>query len=118
MHISEKVKKELLSFLKDNRKADLILTYLYFVEKEFKLKPVAFIREKKIYQNLDELLNKLEKEGKLYRETEIKIQFGQQYVNEDTKKKINKIDFIEKTFYKNYDVLKEYVKEKNISIIE
>ena len=39
-------------------------------------------------------------------------------INEDTKKKINKIDFIEKTFYKNYDVLKEYVKEKNISIIE
>jgi hypothetical protein len=86
MQISEKTKKDLLDFLKHNKKADLILTYLYYVEQENDLEPVLFIREKKIYQSLDNLLEKLEKEGKLYRETEIKIQFGQLSVNEETKK--------------------------------
>jgi hypothetical protein len=86
MQISEKLIKEILDFLSENKKADLILTYLFFVEQKFNLKPVLFAREKKIYQSLDKLLEKLEKEGKLYRETEIKIQFGQQSVNEETKK--------------------------------
>ncbi|MFA6118327.1 MAG: DUF2709 domain-containing protein [Parachlamydiales bacterium] len=86
MQISDKLIKEILDFISNNRKADLILTYLFYVEKKFNLKPVLFAREKKIYQSLDELLDKLEKDGKLYRETEIKIQFGQQSVNEETKK--------------------------------
>lgn len=86
MQITEKIKKELLNFLDENRKADLILTYLFYVEQKNDLKPVLFIREKKIYKSLDNLLEKLEKEGKLFRETEIKIQFGQQSVNEETKK--------------------------------
>lgn len=86
MQITEKLKKEILNFLKENKKADLILTYLYYVEQKNNLNPVVFVREKKIYQSLDNLLEKLEKEGKLYRETEIKIQFGQLSVNEETKK--------------------------------
>jgi hypothetical protein len=86
MQISEKLVKEMLKFIKQNRKADLILTYLFYVEKKFNLKPVLFLREKTIYQSLEGLLEKLDKEGKLYRETEIKIQFGQQNVNEETKK--------------------------------
>lgn len=86
MQINEKTKKDILNFLKQNRKADLILTYLFYVEQKNDLKPVLFVREKKIYQSLDFLLEKLEKESKLFRETEIKIQFGQQSVNEETKK--------------------------------
>ncbi|NGX63596.1 MAG: hypothetical protein KR126chlam6_01008 [Candidatus Anoxychlamydiales bacterium] len=86
MQITEKTKKEILKFLKKTRKADLILTYLFYVEKKFDLKPVLFAKEKTIYQSLDFLLNKLEKAGKLYRETEIKIQFGKQNVNDETKK--------------------------------
>jgi hypothetical protein len=86
MQISEKTKKEILNFLKSNRKVDLILTYLFYVEKKFDLKPVLFAKEKTIYQSLDFLLEKLEKDGKLYRETEIKIQFGKQNVNDETKK--------------------------------
>jgi Protein of unknown function (DUF2709) len=39
-----------------------------------------------IYQSIDALIEKLEKEGKLWRETEIKIQVGQPSVNEDTQK--------------------------------
>lgn len=86
MQITEKIKKDILNFLSENKKADLILTYLFYVEQKNDLRPVLFVREKKIYQSLDRLLDKLEKEGKLYRETEIKIQFGQQSVNEETKK--------------------------------
>ncbi len=84
--ISENLKEELERFLKKNRKADLITTYLFFLERKYNLKPVLFIRDKTIYQSQDELLKKLEDQGKLWRETEIKIQMGQQSVNEQTKK--------------------------------
>jgi hypothetical protein len=84
--ITEKLKHDLDLFLKNNRKADLVTTYLFFLEKKFQLKPVLFIKEKMIYQSMDELIEKLEKEGKLWRETEIKIQVGQPSVNEETQK--------------------------------
>jgi hypothetical protein len=84
--ISETLKDELLRFLKKNRKADLVTTYLYFLEKKFNLKPVLFVRDKMIYQSQEELIKSLEQQGKLWRETEIKIQYGQQSVNELTKK--------------------------------
>ncbi|MBN2479040.1 MAG: DUF2709 domain-containing protein [Parachlamydiales bacterium] len=86
MKIADKIKNELLKFLKQNKKADLITTYLFYLEKNFNLKPVLFLKEKMIYKSLDELIKKLENEGTLYRETEIKIQFGHQEVNEETKK--------------------------------
>jgi hypothetical protein len=84
--ISESLKEELLKFLKKNRKADLITTYLFFLEKKHHMQPVLFLKEKTIYQSKDELVQELEKSGKLWRETEIKIQIGQQAVNEETKK--------------------------------
>ncbi|NDD58617.1 MAG: DUF2709 domain-containing protein [Chlamydiae bacterium] len=84
--ISETLKDELHSFLQRNKKADLISTYLFFLEKKFNCNPVLFIREKTIYQSQDLLLKRLEEQGKLWRETEIKIQTGPQGVNELTKK--------------------------------
>lgn len=84
--ISENLKEELLKFLKKNKKADLITTYLFFLEKKFNIDPVLFIRDKMIYQSQDDLVKKLESQGKLWRETEIKIQYGQQSVNDQTKK--------------------------------
>ncbi|MEN9343772.1 MAG: hypothetical protein RLZZ453_559 [Chlamydiota bacterium] len=84
--ISETLKNELLRFLKKNKKADLVTTYLFFLEKKFHISPVLFIREKTIFQSEEELIKKLESEGKLWRETEIKIQHGQQSVNDQTKK--------------------------------
>jgi hypothetical protein len=84
--ISETLKDELLKFLKKNKKADLITTYLFFLEKKFNIDPVLFIRDKMIFQSQDDLVKKLESQGKLWRETEIKIQYGQQSVNEQTKK--------------------------------
>lgn len=84
--ISETLKDELLRFLKKNKKADLITTYLFFLEKKFHIDPVLFIRDKMIYQSEEDLLRKLETQNKLWRETEIRIQYGQQSVNELTKK--------------------------------
>lgn len=84
--ISKEQKNDLLNFLKKNRTADLVTIYLLFIEEKHKLKPVLFPRDKMIYQSVDHLIKKLEKEGKLWRETEITIQFGQQSVNEQTKK--------------------------------
>ena len=84
--ISDHLKDEILKFLKKDKKADLITTYLYFLEKKFNIRPVLFLREKMIFQSQDELIHQLEKEGKLWRETEIKIQMGQPSVNDQTKK--------------------------------
>lgn len=84
--ITDHLKEELLNFLKKNKKADLITTYLYFLEKKHNIRPVLYAREKMIYQSQEDLLKKLEEQGKLWRETEIKIQFGEQSVNEQTKK--------------------------------
>ncbi len=76
----------LKKFLEGHKKADLLTTYLFYLEKKFIVKPVVFIREKQIYQSEEILLKKLELEGKLWRETEIKIQVGQPSVNSQTKK--------------------------------
>lgn len=84
--ISETLKDELLKFLKKNKKADLITAYLLFLEKKFNIDPVLFIRDKMIFQSQDELIKRLESQSKLWRETEIKIQYGQQSVNDQTKK--------------------------------
>lgn len=84
--ITDNLKEEILKFLKKNKKSDLITTYLYFLEKKFHIRPVLFAREKTIYQSQEDLIKRLEDQGKLWRETEIKIQLGQQSVNEQTKK--------------------------------
>ena len=84
--ITETLKDELLKFLKKNKKADLITTYLFYLEKKFNIAPVLFIRDKMIFQSQDDLVQKLETQGKLWRETEIKIQHGQPSVNDQTKK--------------------------------
>lgn len=84
--ITETLKDELLKFLKKNKKADLITTYLFYLEKKFNISPVLFIRDKTIFQSQEDVIKNLEDQGKLWRETEIKIQQGQQSVNELTKK--------------------------------
>lgn len=86
MEITEKIKKNLLTYLKKQKNKDLISAYLYFIEITQNITPVLFPKEKKIYQSLDVLINKLEKENNLYKKTIIKIQFGQKNVNEQTKK--------------------------------
>jgi len=84
--ISQELRKELLDFLKKNRNTDLVTIYLIYVEEKYHLKPILFPREKTIFQSLEALIQHLESQGKLWRETEITIQFGQQSVNEETRK--------------------------------
>jgi hypothetical protein len=84
--ITNEQKTELLNFLKKNRNADLVTIYLAYVEQKHHLKPVLFPKDKTIYQSAEALTRDLEAQGKLWRETEITIQFGQQSVNEGTKK--------------------------------
>jgi len=86
MRISEKVKHALLEFLRGQRSPELLSAYLFYLERAYHLQPVVFVRDKIIYQSPEEAVNKLEKEGKIWRETEIKIGYGPPTVNEQTKK--------------------------------
>jgi len=86
MVVSDPLVAELENFLKKNRKADLTSTYLFYLEKKFRLNPVVFAREKKIYQSEDTLVKLLEEAGKLWRETDIKIQVGTPSVNQETRR--------------------------------
>lgn len=84
--INKSLKELLIDYLKRHKKADLLTTYFFFLEKKHNIQPVLFLREKTIFQSKTELLKKLEDEGKLWRETEIMIQVGTQSVNEVTQK--------------------------------
>lgn len=84
--IFENLLVDVEEFLKKNRRADLITTYLFFLEKKFHLDPVVFMKEKKIYQSESDLLRILQKQDSLWRETEIKIRIGKQNVNENTRR--------------------------------
>ena len=84
--INKNLKELLAHYLKSHQKADLLTIYFFFLEKNYSIQPVLFLREKVIFQSKVELLKKLEEEGKLWRETEIIIQLGKQSVNEATKK--------------------------------
>jgi len=84
--ITPSLKELMVEYLKKHRKSDLLTTYFFFLEKKYNIQPVLFLREKTIFQSKFELLKRLEDEGKLWRETEIKIQVGAPSVNENTKK--------------------------------
>lgn len=86
MGISAEIKKDLLRFLEERRSPELLGAYLFYLERKFRLNPVVFVRDKIIYQSAEEAIKKLEIEGKVWRETEIKIGFGPPSVNEQTKK--------------------------------
>lgn len=84
--INEDDKQVLKQFLSENRPAELVNTYLCFVENKFNLQPVLFPKEKKIFQSAEEAVKYLEDEGKLWHEAEIKIGFSNLSVNDQTKK--------------------------------
>lgn len=84
--ITGDLKKVLEHFLDENKPAELVNTYLCYIEHKFKLQPVLFPKDKIIYQSAEDAIRKLEQEGKLWHETEIKIGFSNLSVNEQTKK--------------------------------
>lgn len=81
---------EALSFVKEyvsqTKHPALISTYLFYIEKKFQLQPVLFVRDRIIYRSESDAIALLEKEGKLWRETEIKIGYVSSSVDELTKK--------------------------------
>ncbi len=84
--IPEKIKKDLDGFLQKHKSADLVSTYLFYIEKKHKIKPALFPKNKTIYKSKEDAIEKVEAEGKLWRETHIKIQVGPPNVNEQTRK--------------------------------
>jgi len=86
MALTPKLKKEIFEFLQQQRSPDLLTAYFFFLEKQFDIEPVVFLPEKRIYQSAVEAMKKLEKEGKVWRETEIKIGYGPQAVNDLTRR--------------------------------
>ncbi len=84
--ISESDKQVLQRFLSENRPAELVNTYLCFIENKFNLQPVLYPKEKKIYQSAEDAVKILEAEGKLWHEAEITIAFSNLSVNDQTKK--------------------------------
>ncbi len=86
MALAENIKNSLLQFLQERRSPELLAAYLFYLENRFHLEPVVFVRDKMIYQSSEAAIKKLEAEGKVWRETEIKIGYGPPAVNEFTKK--------------------------------
>ncbi len=84
--ISEETKSLLNRFLEKNRPAPLVNTYLFYIENKFKLQPVLFPKEKMIYQSAEDAVRRLDQENQIWHQTEIKITFGEESVNEQTKK--------------------------------
>lgn len=84
--INENDVQALKQYLSENRPAELIGTYLAFIENKFNLQPVLFPKEKKIYQSAEDAVKWLESQGKIWHEAEIKIGFSNQSVNEQTTK--------------------------------
>jgi hypothetical protein len=73
-------------FLKENKPPELVNTYLYYIETRYEVEPVLFAKDKTIYQSADDAVRLLEKESKLWHETEIKFGTDTRAVNEQTKK--------------------------------
>lgn len=84
--ITEDQQAALKNFLTENPSAELVNTYLFFIEKKFNLQPVVFPRDKIIYQSDRDAVKVLEDENKLWHEAEIKITLGHTSVNEQTTK--------------------------------
>lgn len=86
MELTEKQRIDLESFLKKNRRADLVAVYLRYVELREKLQPVVYPGSKTIYAQAEGAIEALEAESRLSRETEIKISYDQGAVNDQTVK--------------------------------
>src|ERR1700733_8749721 len=84
--ITQELKDSIDHFLKENRPAELINTYLFFIQSKFNIQPVLFVRDKIIFQSTEDAVRRLEANNKLWHQTEIKITFGDRSVDDQTKK--------------------------------
>src|SRR5689334_16711192 len=86
MSITAGLRSQLKEYLDSTKHPELITTYLFYVEQKFSLQPMLFVRDKLVYQSTDDAVRNLDSEGKLSRETEIKIGVFTSAVDENTKK--------------------------------
>lgn len=86
MSMTAGMQSQLKDYLESTKHPELITTYLFYVEQKYSLEPVLFVRDKVVYQSVSDAVRLLEKEGKLWRETEIKIGYVTSSVDELTKK--------------------------------
>jgi hypothetical protein len=86
IHISPSQAQSICDFLEESKQPELIPTYLLFVEEALNLHPALFARDKMVFKSAEDAVRLLEKEGKLWRETEIKIGYNPAAVDEETKK--------------------------------
>lgn len=78
-------KDMLTDYIQQQPDTPLITFYLYYISMRDKIEPVVFAPELQIYKSEEELFERLEKEKRLYNETEVKLT-SQESVNERTKK--------------------------------
>lgn len=86
LKLTENLREMLKEYLENTKHPELIATYLHFVEQKFSLEPVLFVRDKIVYQSTPNAVKLLEEEGKLWRETEIKIGYQSSSVDDQTQK--------------------------------
>ncbi len=83
---SERVYNSLLEFVRAVKRPELIASYLHYIEQQLELQPVLFVKEKRVYKDVDDAIRLLEEKGELWRETELKIGYERAAVNDETTK--------------------------------
>lgn len=86
MSLTAAMRTQLKDHLENTKHPELITTYLHYIEQKYSLEPMLFVRDKLVYQSMNDAVRLLEAEGKLWRETEIKIGYVTSSVDELTKK--------------------------------
>jgi hypothetical protein len=84
--IEKEIKSDLLNYLKELKSPELVSAYLVFISLQQKIQPVLFPKEKTIYLDVNILAEQLGKRKGLWHETEIMVHFGEESVNELTKR--------------------------------
>ena len=88
LKFTKKIISTLLVFLTKNKRADLITTYIKYLEETYKILPIIFLPKKTIFMNVDECLNILKESDELYRKTELKVSYDKSAVNDKPQKYI------------------------------
>lgn len=86
MALSEALHKDLKEFLDEHKRVDLLTAYLFYLQQRHQLDPVLHPQGKMIYSSPEKAMALLEKEGKVWREAQIRITFSIEAVNERTRR--------------------------------
>ena len=84
--IPERVQESLRQYVAQTKRPELIATYLHYVEQLLNLEPVLFVKDKLVFKSSSDAVRILESQGKLWRETEIKVGYSKSAVNSETTK--------------------------------